>query len=211
MHPDALQAGRATFRNLKRARQLKNHRAITNNAEKRRERHERRPCLAQIAALGPPPDFPPAPPPTAAPDAFLESLLAAPPPSLEPAFPAAPNALAETAEYIEAQIAALGLPPDFSPAPPPVTAPDAFLESLLASAPPAPPVLPQARGDESLKDKVAETIPWCVAPPRSLCRRARPCWRCWRSSPLTRPTRSPSTCAAPCRGSLCTHTPPLLV
>ncbi|GMI26617.1 hypothetical protein TeGR_g4851 [Tetraparma gracilis] len=51
----------------------------------------------------------------------------------------APDALAETAEDIEAQIAALGLPPDFDPAPPPFAAPDAFMETLLATAnPPAP-------------------------------------------------------------------------
>ena len=39
---------------------------------------------AQIAALGLPPDFSPAPPAAAAPDAFLESLLAPPVPSVPP-------------------------------------------------------------------------------------------------------------------------------
>jgi hypothetical protein len=73
------------------------------------------------------------------------------PPSL-PTPPAPPDALAETMEDIEAQIAALGLPPDFDPAPPPAAAPDAFLESLLASPPPAP---HQSRG-ASLKESVAE-------------------------------------------------------
>ncbi|GMI22702.1 hypothetical protein TeGR_g15220 [Tetraparma gracilis] len=48
-----------------------------------------------------------------------------------------------TMEDIEAQIAALGLPPDFDPGPPPAAphpaAPDAFMEMLLATAaPPAP-------------------------------------------------------------------------
>jgi hypothetical protein len=52
----------------------------------------------------------------------------------DPVFRAAPAALAETAEDIEAQIAALGLPPDFDPAPAPA-APDAFMETLLATAP----------------------------------------------------------------------------
>ncbi|GMI31992.1 hypothetical protein TeGR_g14101 [Tetraparma gracilis] len=77
------------------------------------------------------------------------------PPSLDPAPPtppAAPDALAETMEYIEAQIAALGLPPDFSPAPPPAAVPDAFLESLLASPPPA---AHQSHG-EFLEETVAE-------------------------------------------------------
>ena len=53
------------------------------------------------------------------------------------------DAPAETMEDIEAQIAALGLPPNFHPTPPPAAAhpaaPDAFMEMLLATAaPPAP-------------------------------------------------------------------------
>ncbi|GMI52250.1 hypothetical protein TeGR_g8664, partial [Tetraparma gracilis] len=60
---------------------------------------------------------------------------------------APPDAPAETMEDIEAQIAALGLPPDFDPAPPPAAphpaASDAFMETLLATAAlPAP--LPQS-------------------------------------------------------------------
>jgi hypothetical protein len=56
--------------------------------------------------------------------------------------------LSETAEDIEAQIAALGPPPDFPPAPPPTAAPDAFLESLLAAPPPG----------KSLKETAAELL-----------------------------------------------------
>ncbi|GMI26733.1 hypothetical protein TeGR_g10748 [Tetraparma gracilis] len=54
---------------------------------------------AQIAALGLPPDYSPAPPPAAAPDAFLESLLAASPPALAPP-PAGGQSLLEQADEL---------------------------------------------------------------------------------------------------------------
>ncbi|GMI23235.1 hypothetical protein TeGR_g13289 [Tetraparma gracilis] len=87
------------------------------------------------------------------------AALGLPPSPVAP--PAAPDALAETAEDIEAQIAALGLPPDFDPAPPPAAAPDAFLESLLAAPPPPPPPA------KSLKETVAElhTLMFGAEPP----------------------------------------------
>ncbi|GMI27580.1 hypothetical protein TeGR_g1232 [Tetraparma gracilis] len=89
--------------------------------------------------------------------AVHEQKIAAlpPPPSLDPApptRPAPPDALAETMEDIEAQIAALGLPPDFDPPPPPAAphsaAPDAFMETLLATAP------PPAPAQQSLTERV---------------------------------------------------------
>jgi hypothetical protein len=77
------------------------------------------------------------------------------PPSL-PTPPAPPDALAETVEDIEAQIAALGLPPDYSPAPPPAAAPDAFLESLLAAPPPVRAPAPPPAGGQSLLEQADE-------------------------------------------------------
>ncbi|GMI28095.1 hypothetical protein TeGR_g7330 [Tetraparma gracilis] len=110
---------------------------------------------AQIAALGLASLAAPGAPAETAEDIEAQIAALPPPSSLEPALPAAPDAFAETAEDIDAQIAALGPPPNFSPAPPPAAAPDAFLESLLAAAPPAPHAPPQSRG-KSHKETVAE-------------------------------------------------------
>jgi hypothetical protein len=78
-----------------------------------------------------------------------EQKIAALPP---PPTPAPRDALGEPLVDIVAQSAALGLPPDFDPAPPPAAphpaAPDAFMETLLATA--APPALAQ----QSLMERV---------------------------------------------------------
>ncbi|GMI29132.1 hypothetical protein TeGR_g11046 [Tetraparma gracilis] len=111
----------------------------------------------KIAALHLPPSL--APPPAAPPPAPLapkettediEAQIAALGLDLAPL--PAPDELTETAEDIEAQIAALGLPPNYSPVPAPAAAPDAFLESLIASSPPA---AHQSHG-EFLEETVAE-------------------------------------------------------
>ncbi|GMI36162.1 hypothetical protein TeGR_g7090 [Tetraparma gracilis] len=79
---------------------------------------------AQIAALGLPPDFSPAPPPAAAPDAFLESLLASPPPAPHQSRGAS---LKESVAELHSSVfgAAEPLPP-----------PDNYLLALLEKLPP---------------------------------------------------------------------------
>ena len=115
----------------------------------------------KIATLRLPPSLdPPRATPPAAPNALkettedIEAQIAALGLDLAPL--PAPDELAETAEDIEAQIAALGPPPSFSPAPPSAAAPDAFLESLLAAPPPPPAPTPPPAGGQSLLEQADE-------------------------------------------------------